>query len=65
MHVEIGESGIVTTVINVLMEYPCHVSTAVVPRAHSPNKWVELTRGLLVLLEFCGKSYTGGFYQIL
>ena len=38
VHVKTGESGIVITVISVLMEYPCHVSTAVVPKAHSPNR---------------------------
>jgi hypothetical protein len=45
-HVEIGESGIVIPVINVLMEYPCHVSTAAVPGVYSPNKAIpaELLR---------------------
>lgn len=38
IHVETGEGGIVETVINVLMDYPCHVNTAVVLEAHLPNK---------------------------
>ena len=49
VHVKTGESGIVKTVIGALMEYPCHVSTAVVPKAHSPNQDIKQAPNPLVL----------------